>query len=38
MSASFRYLAPFLGAMAAVLLAMTLFPALVTGPARLFGH
>ena len=38
MSASFRYLAPFLGAMVAVLLAMTLFPGLVTGPARLFGH
>lgn len=38
MSASFRHLVPFIGTMIAVLLLMTLFPALVTGPARLFGH
>ncbi len=36
MSASFRHLWPFLAAMTAVLLAMTLFPGLVTAPARLF--
>ena len=37
MSASFRYLLPFIGAMTAVLILMVLFPALVTAPARLFG-
>lgn len=36
MSASFRHLWPFLTAMALTLLAMVLFPALVTAPARLF--
>ena len=38
MSASFRYLLPFIGSMVAVLLLMVLFPGIVLGPARLFGH
>ena len=37
MSASFRYLLPFVGAMTTVLLLMVLFPGLVTVPARFFG-